>query len=152
MCGGEKTLHVLSYGLEGIGYDTLELPSEVVGEKLLDIHYRGKVFLREPRAALANFLSSDVARIAPGRFSSDTIVLPKSILQELLRKSDLEETSVVPNGKRDRGLKERVGIPHIEQCDALLPNINHCTIECEDVFLARLLRLLFGNAVHDYKN
>ena len=45
LSGGEKTLHVLVHGRKGIGYDTLELHTKVVREKLLDIHYRGKVFL-----------------------------------------------------------------------------------------------------------
>ena len=52
---------MLAYGLEGIGHDTLELKAQVVRIKLFDVHYRGKVFLREPRAALTNFLPPDVA-------------------------------------------------------------------------------------------
>ena len=61
MCGGEKTLHVLAYGLEGIGHDTLELIAKVIGVELFDVHYRGKVLFGEPRAALTNFLPPDVA-------------------------------------------------------------------------------------------
>ena len=143
---------MLAYGRKGIGYDPLKLVPKVVGEKLLDIHYRGKVFLGKPRAALAYLVPLYVARITPGSFTPDTIVLPKTLLQELLREGDLEEASVVLDSERLGGLKERVGVPDIEQGNALLPNVNHRAIESEDVFLARLLGLLFGNVLHDYRN
>ena len=139
---------MLAYGREGIGYDTLELVTKVVGVKLLDVHYRGKVFLREPRAALADFLPSDVARIAPGSFAADTIVLPKTILQKLLRKLNLKEPPIMPGREGYGRVQKCVGIAHVKHGNAFFPNINHCAIEGEHELFASLLRLLFGNFLH----
>ena len=85
MCGGEKTLHVLAYGVECVGYNTLELVSKIVGIKLLDIHDGGIIFLGEPGATLALLLSPYVARITTRSFPAYAIVLPQTIFKELLR-------------------------------------------------------------------
>ena len=85
MCGGEKTLHVLAYGVECVGYNTLELVSKIVGIKLLDIHDGGIIFLGEPGATLALLISPYVARIAARSFPADAIVLPQTVFKKLLR-------------------------------------------------------------------
>ena len=79
---------------EGVGDDTLELLPDVFTKKIAEVENRSIVFLGEPRSALALFGSADVATIAAWCFASYSVVLPKSVFKESLRKRNLEETTI----------------------------------------------------------
>ena len=80
--------------VKGISNYSVELPSEVLFHKLLDIHHRGIIFGAEPLTPLATLRPADVARVSSWCLTASAVVLPKTIFEECLRQPDLKESAV----------------------------------------------------------
>ena len=68
--------------VEGLGDDTDELVSDVVGEEVTEVHDGSVVLTAEPGLLFALAFTSDVAMITSWYFLASTEVLPKSIFEE----------------------------------------------------------------------
>ena len=99
---------------------------------------------------MSDFLSADVAVVTSGRFTTYSIVLPQSVLEELLREGDLEEAAVGTDGEGDRRVQEAVGVADVEKGDALLPDGEHSGVEGEDKAFALLVWGHFGLCVYAF--
>ena len=84
--------------IKGICDDSLELSAEVVCKELFEVHDGGKVFLAEPRATLADFGLAEHTAVATRCLAPYPIVLPKTVLKELLGKLHLKESTIVTHG------------------------------------------------------
>ena len=80
--------------VEGSSDDADKFVGDVVGKEVAEIHDGSVILSGEPRFLLALALTSDVAGVASWNFLSGAKVLPKSVFEEGLRKSDFDETPV----------------------------------------------------------
>ena len=68
--------------VEGLGDDTDELVSDVVGEEVAEVHDGSVVLTAEPGLLLALAFTSDVALVSTRNLLARTEVLPKAIFEE----------------------------------------------------------------------
>lgn len=77
-----------SFVIKTIGYYTLKLATEVIGEEITNVHHRWIVFLREPPATLAFLFTTDVPGVSSWRFFACAIVLPMTIVEDHVRRNN----------------------------------------------------------------
>ena len=68
--------------VEGLGDDTDELVSDVVGEEVTEVHDGSVVLTAEPGLLLALAFTADVALVSTRNLLARTEVLPKAIFEE----------------------------------------------------------------------
>lgn len=128
--------------VECVAHRSQELAPYRLSHEVLQVHERGVELAGKPWALLAHLVTSDVTRIAPGRFSASAIVLPETIFQEGLPEGDSRYFVVLVASDAYGRLKQLPGIDHAEQCYLLFPDLHHRIVERIDVFLAFKKRLL----------
>ena len=68
--------------VEGLGDDTDELVSDVVGEEVTEVHDGSVVLTAEPGFLFAFAFTADVALVSTRNLLASTEVLPKAIFEE----------------------------------------------------------------------
>lgn len=68
--------------VEGLGDDTDELVSDVVGEEVTEVHDGSVVLTAEPGLLLALAFTADAALVSTRNLLARTEVLPKAIFEE----------------------------------------------------------------------
>lgn len=69
---------------QGVADGVGKVFSEIVGEKLPQVHHRGVIFAREPASALSWIVASDVSGVADRRVRPYAIVCIQSVQIESL--------------------------------------------------------------------
>ena len=75
-----------------------------------------------------------------------------AIFEERLRQHHLREPAIGRSGKGHWRHQQPPCVNHVEERNLLLPNLNHRVVECEDVFLPCVQRLLFVGVAHGCKD